>query len=84
MVWIYVTLGVAVVGLVILGWYVLMLYRKLIAVLAELAVVADRAGQALDLVAQVEVPEALDDRFDASFPADRDHDDAWSGTDIRV
>ena len=84
MVWIYVTLGIGVIALVVLGWYVLRLYRKLIAVLAELTVVADNAGQALDLVAQIEVPEALDGRFDASFPTDRDSDDAWSGTDVRV
>ena len=72
MVWIYVALGVAVVGLVALGWYVFVLYRKAAAVLAELAVQAETAEGVLDLVAQIEVPDRLGSRFDASFPLEHD------------
>ncbi len=67
MVWIYVALGVALIGLVVLGWYVYVLYRKLAALFAELAAVTDRAAEALDLVARIEIPDRLGGRYDASF-----------------
>ena len=75
MVWIYVTLGVALVGLALLGWYVFRLYRKLGAVLQELGVLADRAAEGLDLLARIEVPDQLGDRYDAVFPGVGDDGD---------
>lgn len=67
MVWIYVALGVALIGLVVLGWYVFVLYRKLAALFAELAGLTDRAAEALDLLARIEIPDRLGGRYDASF-----------------
>lgn len=72
MVWIYVTLGVAVLGLVLLGWYVVVLYRKAVALLHELGVVADRAAEALELLARIEIPDRLGGRYDAAFPDELD------------
>ncbi len=78
MVWIYVVLGIAVLGLALIGWYVYVLYRKLAGVLTELAVVADRAEQALELLARIEIPDQLGDRYDATFPGgDLDDEDDW-------
>lgn len=68
MVWIYVALGVAVLGLVLLGWYVFRLYRKVAVLLTEVGVLADQAGQVLDLLAQIEIPDQLGGRYDAAFP----------------
>ena len=76
MVWIFVTLGVALVGLALLGWYVFRLYRKLTALLNELGVLADRAAEALDLLGRIDIPDQLGDRYDAAFSgADGQEDD---------
>jgi hypothetical protein len=74
-VWIYLVLGVGVVGLGLIGWYLYVLYRKFAAVVTELAVVAERAEQALDLLARIEIPDRLGDRYDATFPRAEPDDD---------
>jgi hypothetical protein len=84
-VWIYVTLGVALIGLAVLGWYVFVLYRKLAALFAELAALTDRAAEALDLVARIEIPDRLGGRYDASFgPGSESRFDTGFDTDLEA
>lgn len=67
MIWIYVVVGVAVLGLVLLGVYVYVLYRKFAALASELGVAAERLEQALGVLDQIRIPEGLGERYDAAF-----------------
>ena len=57
MVWILVFGGIALAGLIMLISYGVWLAHKASDVMGELGVLADRAGQLGDLLAQIEIPE---------------------------
>ena len=57
MVWVLIFVAIALGGLVMVSCYAVWLAHKTSDVLSELAVLADRAGQFAELVAEVGVPE---------------------------
>lgn len=67
MVWIYVALGVAVLGVGLLVAYVFVLYRKFVALASELGVGAERLSEVLVLVDQIRIPDRLAQHHDAAF-----------------
>jgi hypothetical protein len=57
-IWVLIFVAIALGGVVMVACYAVWLAHKTSDVLSELAVLADRAGQLADLVAEVEVPTA--------------------------
>ncbi len=57
MLWVWVFVGIAVAGLVMVVCYVVWLAHKTADLLSEVAVLADRAGQLGDLLGQIQAPE---------------------------
>ena len=57
MLWVLLFVGIALGGLAVLAALVLRLWRKAGGLLEEVGVAADQAGELLDLLAQVGVPE---------------------------
>ena len=68
MMWVMIFGGIAVAGLIMVISYVIWLAHKASDVMSEVGVLGDRAGQLMELLSQIEVPER---RFDAP---DRDDD----------
>lgn len=58
MIWVLIFVAIALGGVVMVACYAVWLAHKTSDVLSELAVLADRAGQLADLVAEVGVPTA--------------------------
>ena len=56
--WVLIFGGIALAGLVMLISYGVWLAHKAADVMAEMGVLADRAGQLMDLLAQIEVAES--------------------------
>jgi hypothetical protein len=56
-VWIWVFVGIAVVGLVVVGCYVVWLAHKTADVASEVAVLIDRAGRLGELLGEIRAPE---------------------------
>ena len=75
MLWVLLFLGIAVGGLAVLARIALGVWRSAGALLEELDVMASRAADLADLLAQVQVPEP---RADAG--PDLTSDSAWPGT----
>lgn len=80
--WVLLFLAIALAGLAVLAWVGLRLWRSARGLLDEVGVMADRAGELADLLAQVEVAASpgtvtrtLDDHG-SEVPSD----DAWPGT----
>lgn len=67
MLWVWVFVGIAVAGLVMVVCYVVWLAHKTADLLSEVAVLADRAGQLGDLLGQI----GEDTRSSGSGPLDR-------------
>jgi len=67
MMWVMIFGGIAVAGLIMVISYVIWLAHKASDVMSEVVVLGDRAGQLMELVSQVRVPEH---RFDAPDRAD--------------
>lgn len=57
MVWIYVAIAVALIGLGLLIWYCVRLTRKVADLAGEVAVLADHGGELVGLLEQIELPE---------------------------
>ena len=57
MIWVLIFVAIALGGVVMVSCYAVWLAHKTSDVLSELAVLADRAGQLAELVAEVGVPE---------------------------
>ncbi len=68
MIWVVIFAGIAVAGLIMVVSYVIWLAHKASDVMSEVGVLGDRAGQLMELLSQIQVPER---RFDAP---DRDDD----------
>jgi len=68
MIWVVIFAGIAVAGLIMVISYGIWLAHKASDVMSEVGVLGDRAGQLMELLSQIEVPER---RFDAP---DRDDD----------
>ena len=78
MLWVLLFVGIALGGLAVLAALLLRLWRKAGGLLEEVGVAADHAGELMDLLAQVGVPEPQ-----ATPCADRTvHDDpsVWTRT----
>jgi hypothetical protein len=56
--WVWVFVAIALVGLVMVGCYVVWLAHKTADVLSEITVLADRAGQLGELLGQIQSGEA--------------------------
>ena len=67
MMWVMIFAGIAVAGLIMLISYGIWLAHKASDVMSEVVVLGDRAGQLMELLSQVQVPER---RFDAPDRAD--------------
>lgn len=57
MVWIYVAIAVALIGLGLLIWYCVRLTRKVADLAGEVAVLAGHGGQLVGMLEQIELPE---------------------------
>jgi hypothetical protein len=68
MIWVVIFAGIAVAGLIMVISYGIWLAHKASDVMSEVGVLGDRAGQLMELLSQIEVPER---RFHAP---DRDDD----------
>jgi len=82
MLWVLLFVGIAVGGLGVLAWVGLRLWRSARGLLDELDVMAGRAGELADLLAQVEVaaaPGAVT-RTMTDPGSEVPSDDAWPGT----
>jgi hypothetical protein len=83
-VWLWVLLFVAIAmgGVAVLGYVVLRLWRSARGLLQELDVVAVRAGELADLLAQIEVvePAGAGTRTTTHHGSEVTSDDAWPGT----
>jgi hypothetical protein len=62
LVWVIVFAAIGLGGLVMLVCYAVWLAHKTADVMSELRVFADRTGQIMDLLAQIEVPAGVPDR----------------------
>jgi hypothetical protein len=82
MLWVLLFVGIAVGGLGVLAWVGLRLWRSARGLLDELDVVAGRAGELADLLAQVQVagPAGAVTRTMADPGSEVPSDDAWPGT----
>lgn len=60
MLWVWIFLAIALVGLAMLIGYAVWLAHLTADVLSEVAVLADRAGQLGDLLGQIQAPEAAE------------------------
>ena len=67
MMWVMIFGGIAVAGLIMVISYVIWLAHKASDVMSEVVVLCDRAGQLMELLSQVQVPER---RFDVPDRAD--------------
>ena len=67
MVWVIVFVGIALAGLVMLISYAVWLAHKASDVWSEVSVLADRADELAQLVAQIRVPERA---FEPDWPSD--------------
>ncbi len=61
MTWVWVFVGIAVVGLIMVVAYVIWLAHKASDVMSELTVLGDRAGQIAELLTQIELPDPARD-----------------------
>ena len=68
MIWVIVFVGIALAGLVMLICYAVWLAHKAADVWSEVDMLAVRANELAQLVAQIEVPERA---FQSNWPADR-------------
>lgn len=57
MTWVWVFVGIAVVGLIVIVSYVIWLAHKAADVIGELTVLGDRAAQLAELLGQIELPD---------------------------
>jgi hypothetical protein len=71
-IWVLIFVAIALGGLVMVSSYAVWLAHKTSDVLSELAVLADRAGQFADLVAEVGVPDTQ------SYSADYGETQRWA------
>jgi hypothetical protein len=83
--WVLLFVAIAVGGLLVLGRLALGLWRRTRGLLAEVEVMAVRAGELVDLLAQVGVEVGAGVRASGVQTADGtrselDHDPAWPGT----
>ena len=68
MIWVVIFAGIAVAGLIMVVSYVIWLAHKASDVMSEVGVLGDRAGQLMELVSQIDVPER---RFGCAGPGRR-------------
>ena len=67
MIWVVICAGIAVAGLIMVVSYAIWLAHKASDVMSEVGVLGDRAGQLMELVSQIDLPEprlAAPDRDD--------------------
>lgn len=57
MIWIWVYLGIALAGLVMLACFAIWLWRKAVALLAEAGVLMERADELFGLLDQIQLPD---------------------------
>ena len=57
MTWVMIFAGIALAGLIMVVSYVMWLAHKASDVMSEVGVLGDRAGQLMELVSQIDVPE---------------------------
>ena len=80
--WVLLFVGIVVGGLVVLGYVGLRVWRSARGLLEEVDVMAGRAGELADLLAQVGVVGATDPAVRTTTDPGSEHpsDDAWPGT----
>lgn len=76
--WVLLFVGIALAGVAVLVALAVWLWRKTVALAAEVAQVAGQGGELMDLLAQVEVPSLQLDELDDPAPRRRGSDDDWS------
>ncbi len=77
--WVFVFLGIALAGLIMLICYAVWLAHKTSDVMSELVVLGERTGKIVDLLSQIEVPDVGGPAraADARIVGDRDDDLDW-------
>jgi hypothetical protein len=77
--WVFVFVGIALAGLIMLISYAVWLAHKTSDVMSELGVLADRTQKMLDLLGQIEIPDVGGPARagDARIVGDRDDDFEW-------
>ena len=78
--WVLLFVAIAVAGLLVLGRLLLGLWRRAQALLAELDVLAGRAGELADLLAQVQVPALVTGASPGRHGDEHPDDVGWPGT----
>lgn len=73
MFWVILFGAIALAGLVMVACYAVWLAHKTSDVLAEVTVLGDRAGQLVDLLAQIEVPSAASGPLSTTATTDDIH-----------
>ena len=80
MLWVLLFVAIAVGGLLVLGRLLLVLWRKARRLLEELDVMAVRAGELADLLAQVEVAVPVSSASLDGHGSEPGGDSGWPGT----
>lgn len=78
--WVVLFVAIAVVGVVVLVRLLIRLWRKAQALLEELDVLAGRADELADLLAQVQVPALAAAASPGGLGDEHPGDDGWPGT----